>query len=252
VKLINKKYHILNGDSLKEQFPQKIDGEIIVARECFVDGDVSSASLDELFKIRAKFISEVYGSYSIEDYYADSVSEFEKLQNIPDKAEINLWFEDDLFCQVNFWFTVNLIRNSLKNYKLFLVRPPFHTQFGFGGLSEVELIDAYKQKTQIAEFEKIASLWNSYQNNDIEELVKVAKELEKNHPYIHNAVEAHIDRIPNENSPGRPIQALIAIMNDLETDSFGPVFKEFNKRESIYGFGDLQVKKLFDEIKNNR
>jgi hypothetical protein len=41
-------------------------------------------------------------------------------------------------------------------------------------------------------------------------------------------------------------------MEDLETDEFGPVFKEFNKRESIYGFGDLQVKRIFDEIKNNR
>jgi hypothetical protein len=39
-------------------------------------------------------------------------------------------------------------------------------------------------------------------------------------------------------------------MNNLETNSFGEVFKEFNKRESIYGFGDLQVKRLFDEIKN--
>lgn len=245
-------YHVLNGDSLKEQFPKEIDGEIIVARECFVHGDVSSASLDELFKIRAKFISDVYGDYSIEDYYEDSVSEFEKLQNIPDKTEINLWFEDDLFCQVNFWFTVNLILNSLKDYTVFLIRPVIHTQYGFGGLSELDLINAFKQKTQLTELDKIASLWNSYQNNDIEVLVKVAHELEQKYPFILNAVEAHVDRIPNENSLGRPIQTLIDIMNDLGTDSFVPVFKEFNKRESIYGFGDLQVKRLFDEIKNNR
>lgn len=248
---MNKKYHILNGDSLKEQFPKEIDGEIIVARECFVDGDVSSATLDELFKKRAKFISDVYGDYSIDDYYTDSVSEFEKLQSIPDKAEINLWFEDDLFCQVNFWFVVNLLMNSAKNHKVFLIRPEVHTQYGFGGLNELELISAYKQKTQINELDSIASLWKSYQNNDMEGLVKV-KELEKKYPFIYNAVKAHIDRIPNENSPGRPTQTLIDIMNDLETNSFGAVFKEFNKRESIYGFGDLQVKRLFDEIKNNR
>jgi hypothetical protein len=29
---------------------------------------------------------------------------------------------------------------------------------------------------------------------------------------------------------------------------FGTVFQEFCKRESIYGFGDLQVKRIFDEV----
>jgi len=245
-------YHVLNGDSLKEQFPQEIEGKIIVARECFVDGDVSSGSLDELFKVRAKFISEGYGDYSIEDYYADSVSEFEKLQNIPEGAEINLWFEDDLFCQVNFWFVINLIMNSEKDYKLFLIRPTVHTQYGFGGLNELELVNLYKQKTRIVALDRIASLWNSYQNNDLAELVTVAQQLEVEYPFILKAVQAHVDRIPSENSPGRPVQSLIEIMNDLQTDSFGAVFKEFNKRESIYGFGDLQVKRLFDEIKNKR
>lgn len=246
------KYHILNGDSLKEQFPQEIDGKIIVVRECFVDGDISGDTLEELFKIRAKFISKVYVDYSTEEYYADSVSEFEKLQNIPDKTEINLWFEDDLFCQVNFWFTIKLIVNSLNFSEIFLVRPAIHTQYGFGGLNEEELINVYQQKTQITELDKLVILWNSYQKNDIEVLVKVAKELKQKYPFILNAVEAHVDRIPNENSPGRPKQALIDIMNDIGTDSFGAVFKEFNKRESIYGLGDLQVKRLFDEIKKNR
>lgn len=73
-------YHILNGDSLKEQFPKEIDGKIIVARECLVDGDVRSATLDELFKLRAKFISEAYGDFSIGDYYAHSVSNSKKSQ----------------------------------------------------------------------------------------------------------------------------------------------------------------------------
>ena len=39
------------------------------------------------------------------------------------------------------------------------------------------------------------------------------------------------------------------VYNELETDEFGAVFREFSRRESIYGFGDLQVKKLLDQIK---
>jgi hypothetical protein len=72
------------------------------------------------------------------------------------------------------------------------------------------------------------------------------------YPFILTAVKAHTDRIPTEGNLGRPSQSLIQIMKELETDEFEPVFKEFSKRESIYGFGDLQVKRLFDEVKNNR
>jgi hypothetical protein len=249
---MRKQYHILNGDSLKEHFPERIQGEVIVAKECLVDGNVKGKSLTDFFKTRAKFISSHYDGYTERDYFEKTVSEFEKIQKIPDHSDINLWFEDDLFCQVNFWFTVNLIFNSLKFSKVFLIRPSIHNQFGFGRLSELELINVYMQKTQINEIDKIAILWNFYQQDDIEELVKAANELEQKYPFILNAVEAHVNRIPNENSPGRPKQTLIDIMNDLGTDSFGVVNKEFNKRESIYGFGDLQVKRLFDEIKNNR
>ena len=75
--------------------------------------------------------------------------------------------------------------------------------------------------------------------------------MQKTYPFILPAVNAHIQRIPGKEYPGRPIQSLIEIMKDLETDEFGAVFREFNKREYIYGFGDVQVKRLFDMIKNN-
>lgn len=244
-------YHILNGDALKEQFPNEIDGEIIVARECLVDGNVSAGSLEELFEIRAKFISEFYGDYSKADYYKDSVTEFRKIQSIPEGSEINLWFEDDLFCQVNFWFTVDLILGSTKNCQVYLIRPMEHTPYGFGGLTQVELVSAYSEKEEIIDLKGIAELWVAYQSNDINGLERSAKELDEDYPFILEAVKAHIDRMPNGDHPGRPVQALKEIMAELGTDSFGPVFMEFNKRESIYGFGDLQVKRLFDQIKES-
>lgn len=248
---MRKQYHILNGDSLREHFPESIPGEVIVAKECLVDGSVKGKNLTEFFKTRAEFISRNYDGYTEQDYFEKTVPEFQKMQQIPDDADVNLWFEDDLFCQVNFWFSVNLIINSIKSSKVFLIRPTIHDQFGFGGLSESELINAYTEKIQLSELDKIGSLWNFYQHDEIEKLVKAANELAQKYPFILNAAQAHVNRIPTENSPGRPKQTLIDIMNDLGTDSFGAVYKEFNKRESIYGFGDLQVKRLFDELKNN-
>lgn len=247
---MNKQYHILNGDSLKDQFPEGIEGEKIIARECLVDGNVKGDNLAELYHSRAQFISNTYGGYTKEEYFEETVTEFKKMQDIQGDSEVNLWFEDDLFCQVNLWFVVHLLLESGTDTSLFLVRPEKHTWYGFAGLNESELKTIYRNRIALTQLDSIASLWKSYQNDNTENLMNTAKELANLYPFILPAVEAHIERIPTGENPGRPTRTLISIMNELETNEFGPVFMEFSKREYIYGFGDLQVKKLFDEIKS--
>lgn len=245
---MKKQYHILNGDSLKQEFPENIDGEIIVIRECFVDGNANGNHLDELFCSRAKFLSQSYGETE-QGYYDKVVSEFQKIMSINDNSDINLWFEDDLFCQVNFWFVANLLTKRNQKNAIYLIRPESHNQYGFGGLNQSELISIYENKLTLTKLNKIASLWVSYQNDDLEKLINTARDLESIYPFILPSVEAHIERKPTKGYPGRPVKSLLAIIEELKTEEFGPVFKEFNKRESIYGFGDLQVKRLFNRIK---
>jgi hypothetical protein len=96
--------------------------------------------------------------------------------------------------------------------------------------------------------QEIANLWIYYQKENFELLLKEAKELNTSMPFIFDAVEAHIARKPTEDHPGRPIQALLDITRELDTKEFEPIFKEFSKREKIYGFGDLQVRRMFDLI----
>ena len=67
---------------------------------------------------------------------------------------------------------------------------------------------------------------------------------------IYQAVKAHIDRIPKNGDLGRPTNTLLTIMNELNTKDFRKIFSEFNKKERIYGFGDSQVKRLYDKIIN--
>ncbi|NEQ49149.1 MAG: DUF1835 domain-containing protein [Leptolyngbya sp. SIO3F4] len=246
---MEKHYHILNGDALKEQFPEALSGERIVASECLVDGDVQGDTLEAFFETRAKFISDFYGDYSREDYYRDSATEFEKIQGIPTGSSVYLWFEDDLFCQVNAWFVSHLLLHFVPDSTVFLIRPQVHTPYGFGGLSASELEQAFADRVRISDLAPFARLWEAYRVQDLETLKETARSLEAEFPFIPTAVEAHIARIPTDTHPGRPTQALLEIMQELQTEEFGPVFRAFHQRESIYGFGDLQVKRLFDALK---
>lgn len=242
--------HILNGDSLKEQFPKIIAGDILVARECLVDGDVKSNSLEELFELRATFLSDAY-DISAEEYRTQTVLEFEKIKNIPSHTKICLWFEDDLFCQVNFWFVCYLLNQFTENCKTYLIRPEVHSPYGFAALNQHELEQIFEKGKRIDNLDKLASLWSSYKKGDLDQLVNIGEGLRTEFPFISDAIQAHLDRVPTHDNPGRPTLALREIMKELDTVEFAPVFKEFNQRESIYGFGDLQVKRLFEEIINS-
>lgn len=246
---MNNIYHILNGDALREQFPSSIEGTIYIARECLVEGDISGDQLTDLYKSRADFLSVTYGS-TAEEYHDNVVSQFEGIRNTPSDSHIHLWFEDDLFCQVNFWFVLHLLRDAQFNGNIYLVRPEVHTMYGFGGLSQEQLIKAYEDKVQIADSElvELGKLWRHYQLGEYNAMKQISELHKDSYPFILDALHAHLDRLPANGNPGRPEQTLITIMEDLQTREFGPVFREFCKREPIYGFGDLQVKRIFDEI----
>lgn len=65
--IMNKEFHILNGDSLKTQFPKSIKGENIIARLCLVDGNVKANTLEELFEVKAEYLSNNYTNITKED-----------------------------------------------------------------------------------------------------------------------------------------------------------------------------------------
>lgn len=242
-------YHILNGDSLRCQFPKSILGKIIIARECLVDGNIQGDTLSELFRNRAEHL-ESYSQVPKGKYFETTVPEIQKIMNIPPKATVFCWFEDDLFCQVNFWFVLHLLSKQGQGYNIYLVRPNSGNEYSFGHMTQEELITAYNTATRIetSELKRLAGLWPSYQQKDFDNLLQIAKGLLNEFPFLLPVVNAEIDRLPDDSGYGRPERQLLLIMKNLDTQDFSTVFRVFQQNEGIYSFGDLQVKCMFDEL----
>lgn len=245
-----KVFHILNGDALLENFPAELlTGEIIIARECLVDGPVEGETLEEFWKTRAAFIQESYGEET-ESYYNEVVSEFEKIKAIPAGSEVNFWFEDDLFCQINLWFCAYLLNPVADSINGFIIKPPLidgePDWRGFGPMDRHLLAETYlkKQKISSADIYTLGQLWSAYKHEDREELTRVALEDTLSFPFLGQVIQAQLDRKSN-----RPENVLRQIIAEKETTDFKTVFREFGKREGIYGFGDSQVEKLLETIK---
>lgn len=242
-------HHILNGDCLADLLRQTtINQDFIICRECFIEGDLYANSSNDFWSIRARFIAETY-NISLEDYYSQTVSEFEKIATLPDNSEICLWFENDLFCQTNMWFVISLLANHTTS-TIFRVFPIIENNAdnwkGFGIATPEKLEKAYSLKMQFShnDLELGEKLWAAYQSNDIEQLSLLAKSESDCFECLEEVCQAHIDRFPANDSLGRPEKVVKEII-ETKSKEFHSVFAEFAKREGVYGFGDLQIKSIY-------
>ena len=161
-----------------------------------------------------------------------------------------MWFENDLFCQVNFWFACWLLDEYELGVDVFLVREDGKTSYGFAGMNEEQLATAYQNRMLLNRQDRgvLAHLWNLYRAGQGQAILDELKAGSPKFSFIIPAAEANAQRFPEDGSLGRPQQTLLNIKEELQTEDFRPVFQEFCKRESVYGFGDLQVKRLWDAL----
>ena len=239
---MSKTFHILNGDALLDFFPESIlSGEIIVARECLVDGPVTGKTLEEFWETRADFITAEYEEEK-DSYFFDVVSEFNRISLIPPGSEVNLWFCMSLLTNVDDQLKINLVQPPLKDGE-----PDWG---GFGGLDRNELAGAYqgRQRLSATEIKLLADLWNAYKMNDRVKLEELSVTESEHFPFLRKVVQAQLDRFSEDNLSGRPEKVLKEIMLQKDMHDFKSIFKEFSIQEGIYGFGDWQVERLLNKL----
>lgn len=222
-------YHVLNGDSLAENF--NLEGEKVICRECLIDGNLISKSLDEFWQIRANFIGEKYNG---KDYFEKVKSEFDKLENLNSQDEVNLWFGNEAFCQTNLWFILWFL--SDKNITIYRVLPDSE---GWNCTFE-NLANCFENRILLTknDVQKGKQLWKSFCFKQFE-LTDTSDS--KAFPHLKEVCQAIIEK------EQRPKEILSEITANGESD-FGKIFTQFKQKAGIYGFGDSQVKNILAEI----
>ncbi len=245
----NMTYHILNGDALAETFKKAdITGELIITREALIDGNLDGDSLSEFWQNRAESLGTTLG-----EYQAYVVSEFEKIMLAPNHSVFNLWFGYDLFCQTNMWFVLWLIDSLVISKDVYVVYPVFldeadkWKEYGLANAQDLQTSLHGRVRFHEQDFVLARQLWQAYKTHNLEALQALALTKSACFPYLAEACRAHIERFSDGGKPSRPESVLTDIMKQGETD-FYKVFSEFNRREGVYGFGDMQVKVIYDKL----
>ncbi|MEY8758239.1 DUF1835 domain-containing protein [Chryseobacterium tongliaoense] len=251
---MKKTFHITNGDYLAEDLKKtSIAGEIIVCREALISGPLQSDSIDHFWEIRSEFVSEEYEAGQ-QSYYKKVVPEFQRILDIPENADVNLWFEDDLFCQTNLWFCLSLLSEK-KNIRVFRVFPQIpdgedHWK-GFSLSDSHALEESYRLKTEFGE-EDIrlgAHLWDAYKNQDKSQLHQLSENQPVGFRYLKEVTDAYCNTFPENTSLTNP-EVFVKNLAESGIRDFNIVFKEFQQKFGIYGYGDFQVKNMYNKAIN--
>ncbi len=232
--------HILNGDALAEHFPTALPGERLVFRECLVDGPLRADTPEQLCRMRGRWMEQAYGIPTAE-HTALSRPCYRDLESVGADRSVVLWFEDDLFCQVNAWYVVHRLRH-LGLRSLRWVRPTASLSFGFGGMDKSELERAYQIALLLhaKDLDGLSAAWWMFRSGRSSALPVLADAYSERMPWLPQAAAAAVNLL--EDRVGGPRRLVQRLVDQLGTDAgFGPVFRAFAEKAPEYGLGDLQV-----------
>ncbi len=238
-------YHVLPGDAQVAEFQKTgIDGEVVVFREALVSGPLDGEIFGNFWDARAAFILTEYGEDPF-DYQDKVATEIMKIADAEEGDEVDLWFEYELFCNVNFWFCCELLRGT--QTQVFRVEPTLLEQDdiwdGFGKM-EADALSACFEKRQamsVDEIELGSELFRAYRDGDNERLLELGRTESAAFPHLRVVVEAAAQR------ETLPLTTVREIIESGKTEIVD-VFPEFRERLGVYGYGDTQVEKLIDQL----
>jgi hypothetical protein len=256
---MGKTLHILNGNSTAQIMEKSsIEGDVIIWREMLCDGPLQKeVGSDKFWITRYSFFENELGVPKLE-YYDKTIKEIVKIENIANYKEVVLWFEYDLFCQINL---LGLCKYLLNFYRKDVKFSMICTGKEKGKSSLQSLSDYSPEDYQNLLNNRITlsrnnllfaeDCWNLFVENDREKLKEYDFNKNSKFKYLQLAINQHLQRFPQSNGLDQIENKILKLIN------FEPLTKKdlirnlllWQKKETVYGFGDIQYIIKLDKLK---
>lgn len=244
--------HITNGDALT-QLLQRSDfkGEIVTWREMLCEGRTTTDVGSESFwKQRFEFLNSRY-RVTKKKFIDLTLKEYRNLCNYKQQQEIVLWFEDDLFCQVNMLAVMSWLLKHRKGADIFLVKLQKKDRRGqFIPLSQLQPADlekSYRKRTSLDpdDLEYADYIWQLYCEKNPLLLQKAIANPNEAFPHLSNAIKAHYQRFPSvKNGLNRQENKMLQLAHTANPADTDALVAAMLKEQDNYGYGDLQYQRM--------
>lgn len=240
--------HIVNGDTVGDKLKHgSIQGDILVWREVYPLGPVfSGMSGSHNRSARAHFLEQALGIPQIE-YVKGCEAQEKTLRNFMEYEEVVLWFEHDLFDQsmlsyLLHWFS----KKNLCSTKLSLLcidaYPGIELFRGIGQLTvnQINSLSGTWQSIRRDEVELGCKVWEAYTSSDSEKHIEILQEETTVLPFLRDAFEAHLSRLPSaHNGLGIVEQTTLEMVSNGLNNPY-ELFEQVGNKLNVLGMGDLE------------
>ena len=243
-----KQLHIMNGDASASILSQtKIEGDVAVFREMLVEGPtVYDIGSPLSYQTRSTFIENYFG-FDASGYAEKIGTEFDKIKNANAYEEVVLWFEYDLFCQVNLCACIAFIAPIISpSTKLTLVcsgiEKGYSKKMGLGELTPEYYSTLLSKREEITtkEIEISKSFWKIYCSNDHIPLTPFLTADNGVLKYLASSLTEHFLRFPNPTTGVNFIEhKILELLNVAQLTQHQLIGKLLQWQDWL-GFGDLQ------------
>ncbi|MEO8909073.1 MAG: DUF1835 domain-containing protein [Gemmatimonadaceae bacterium] len=236
---MTERLNITNGDSAAGTLSEAgIPGKIIPWRDVLHEGPVdTSLSLAALSKQRAKFIAEQgWGDFA---HVSGNFDERDRvLQKLDSFDEVVLWFEDDLYDQLQLIQVLDFFARSpsrRKKVSLIIVDgyiPPLSAD-------KLNELDSNRARATDRQFEVARSAWKAFGSKDPRAILALLAEDTSPLPYLASALRRHLEEFPAiKNGLSRSECEALSAIRDGHTTPVAAFLEVAARQESIF-LGDI-------------
>jgi hypothetical protein len=236
---LTQRLNITNGDSAAGTLSEAgVEGKIISWRDVLHEGPVdSSLSLEELSKERARFISEqgwddfahVSGNFAERDRVIRHLDYFD---------EVVLWFEDDLYDQLQLIQLLDFFgRGAARGKTLSVIVvdgyiPPLSA-------TQLKQLDEKRPRVTREQLELAKRAWKAFGSADPSSISKLLDENTSALPYLAGALRRHLEEFPSSvNGLSRSEREALTAIDAGHTKPVAAFLEVARQQESIF-LGDI-------------
>ena len=241
--------HIHNGDSSAGIAKQtSLPGEHIAWREALVEGPTPPGlSVDDWCSVRANHLAKAYNR-NVDDCLTDLRDQQQQLSAFSEREEVVLWFEHDLFCQINLLYLLNWFHSrDLSKTRLSLIFigefPGIENFRGLGELTPDQMASLFDRRCDVTDVELAlaAEAWAAYCSPDPTAIVDLLGKDTSPLPFLRKAMRLHLSRFPSvRNGLSRVGEIALELIANGD-HNFMQIFPRFWQSAPRYGLGDAQV-----------
>ena len=249
--------HITNGDSFTERLKSlDIPGDIVTWREMLCEGKTeSNVGSESFWKTRFEFLSKNY-KVTKTWFVEKTLKEYRSLCNHKQQDQIILWFEYDLFCQINMLAVISWLKSYRRHAEISLVCSGDEDEsdrlYGLNELSDEQLHRLYGNRVALTQddIEYADYVWQLYCSDNPIRLEHLSDFENYQFDYLSDAIKAHLQRFPSiKNGLNAVENNILALSVQEKPKSKKELLGKVIKNQGVYGFGDSQYERMIGRLK---